>query len=239
MQAPESSWYDANAARLAAAYEAVPPTVTRDWLADLLPAPPAVIIDVGAGTGRDAGAYAGAGYEVVAIEPSTAMRAEAEARHPSPRIRWLADSLPALTTASRSGVAADVVSLSAVWQHVAPSDRPRAFRKLVGLLRPGGLLVMTLRHGPDDGRGGHPVSFAEVETLARSHGMQVVRAVPSPDLQGRPDISWTAVVLRLPDDAAGALPQLPHLILPEVKNATYTLGTPARPIGARAERRRG
>ncbi|MBL6080320.1 class I SAM-dependent methyltransferase [Belnapia sp. T18] len=202
----------------------MPPTTTRDWLADFLPGPPAVVIDVGARSGRGAGAYAGAGYEVIAIEPSTGMRAEPEARHPSPRIRWLADSLPALTTTSRSGVAADVVSLTAVWQHVAPADRPRVFRKLVGLLRSGGLLVLTLRHGPDDGRGGHPVSLAEVETLARSHGLQVVRAVPSPDLQGRPDISWTAVVLRLPDDGTGALPLLRHLILQDAKSATYKLG---------------
>lgn len=180
MQPPVVSWYDANASRLAAAYEAVPPSVTRDWLADLLPRPPAVVIDVGAGTGRDAAAFSEAGYEVIAIEPSSGMRVEAERRHSSPRIRWLADSLPAMAMTSRAGVAADVVSLSAVWQHVAPADRPRAFRKLAGLLRSGGLLVMTLRHGPDDGRGGHPVSLAEVEALARGHGMEVVRAVPSP-----------------------------------------------------------
>ncbi|MCO6415803.1 methyltransferase domain-containing protein [Siccirubricoccus sp. KC 17139] len=218
------SWYDSNASRLVAAYEAVPPTATRDWLADLLPSPPAVVIDVGAGTGRDAGAFAAAGYEVIAVEPSSGMRAEAERLHQTPRVRWLSDSLPALTTISRSAITADVVSLSAVWQHVPPADRPRAFRKLVGLLRSGGLLVLTLRHGPDDGRGGHPVSLAEVEALARSHGMQVVRAVPSPDLQGRPEISWTAVVLRLPDDGTGALPLLRHLILMDAKSATYKLG---------------
>ncbi|SDB22114.1 HNH endonuclease [Belnapia rosea] len=54
--------------------------------------------------------------------------------------------------------------------------------------------------------------------------MQVVRAVPSPDLQGRPDVSWTAVVLRLPDDGTGALPLLRHLILQDAKSATYKLG---------------
>lgn len=218
------TWYDANAARLAAVYEAVPSTVTRGWLADLLPRPPAVVVDVGSGTGRDAAAFAAAGYEVIAVEPSSGMRAEAERRHSLPRIRWLADSMPALSAASRAGVAADVVSLSAVWQHVAPADRPRAFRKLVGLLKSGGLLAMTLRHGADDGRGVHPVSLAEVETLARSHGMEVVRAVPSPDLQGRPGVSWTAVVLRLPDDGTGALPLLRHLILQDAKSATYKLG---------------
>ena len=124
------SWYNSNASRLAGAYEAVPPTGNRDWLADLLPRPPAVVIDVGAGTGRDASSFATAGYEVVAVEPSSGMRAEAERLHHSPRIRWLSDSLPALTTISRAGIAADVVSLSAVWQHVPPADRPRAFRKL-------------------------------------------------------------------------------------------------------------
>ena len=133
------SWYDDNASRLATAYEAVPPTLTREWLADLLPAAPALVVDVGAGTGRDAGGFAAAGYEVIAVEPSAAMRAEAARLHPSAQIRWLPDSLPGLTTTFRLGLAADVVLLSAVWQHIAPADRPRAFRKLVGLLRSGGI----------------------------------------------------------------------------------------------------
>jgi SAM-dependent methyltransferase len=83
------------------------------WLADLLPPAPALIVDVGAGTGRDAAAFAAAGYEVVAIEPSAGMRAEAARLHPSPRIRWESDSLPALLATARLGIAADVVSLSA------------------------------------------------------------------------------------------------------------------------------
>ena len=196
----------------------------RDWLADLLPPPPALIVDVGAGTGRDAAAFAAAGYEVLAIEPSSGMRAEADRLHSSSRIQWIIDSLPALHATSRLGVAADVLSLSAVWQHVPPADRPRAFRKLVGLLRSGRLMVMTLRNGPDDGRGGYSVSLAEVEELARTQGMQVLRSVASADIQGRPGISWTNVVLRLPDDGTGALPLLRHLVLNDAKSATYKLG---------------
>ncbi len=105
--------------------------------------------------GRDAGGFAAAGYDVVAVEPSAGMRAEAARLHPSARIRWLPDSLPGLVTTSRLGLAADVVLLGAVWQHLAPIDRPRAFRKMVGLLRSGGVLALTLRHGPDDGRGAY------------------------------------------------------------------------------------
>jgi SAM-dependent methyltransferase len=120
------SWYDANAHSLAAPYEAVPPLLSRDWLADLLPPAPALLVDVGAGTGRDAAAFADAGCKVIAIEPSSGMRAEAARLHPSPRIRWVTDTLPALLGTERLGIAADALLLSAVWQHVPPADRPRA-----------------------------------------------------------------------------------------------------------------
>jgi len=183
------SWYDLNAAWLAAAYETVPALPTQEWLHDLLPKEPALVVDVGSGSGRDASAFAAAGHGVIAVEPSSGMRAEAIRLNSSARIRWVADSLPALATTTRIGLVADLVSMNAVWQHVAPADRPRAFRKLVGLLRSGGLLAMTLRHGPDDGRGAYPVGLAEVEALARDHGLQVVRTVVVADLMGRLDVS--------------------------------------------------
>lgn len=116
------------------------------------------------------------------------------------------------------------MSLSAVWQHIAPIDRPGTFRKMVGLLRSGGVLAPTLRHGPDDGRGAHEVSLEEIEALARNHGLQVLRAVKTADPQRRPDITWTGVVLRLPDNGIGALSMLRHLILADAKSATYKLG---------------
>jgi hypothetical protein len=39
-----------------------------------------------------------------------------------------------------------------VWQHVIPAERARVLRKLVGLLRPGGVLAVTLRQGPAEAR---------------------------------------------------------------------------------------
>lgn len=224
MQTDPVAWYDQHAARQADIYEALPPILHRPWLADLLPKPPGVVIDIGAGSGRDADAFAQAGFEILAVEPSAGMRAEAERRHSSPRIRWLSDRLPALTATLQAAVAADVVCLNAVWHHVFPAERPRAFRKLVGLLRPAGVLIMTLRHGPDDGRVSYSVSLAEVEVLARDHGLEVLRTETSPDAQARAGVSWTAVIMRLPDDGTGALPLLRHLILNDAKSATYKLG---------------
>jgi hypothetical protein len=152
------------------------------------------------------------------------MRAEGNRLHESARIRWVVDSLPSLSVTLRLGLGADVVLLSAVWQHVAPADRPRAFRKLVTLLKSGGLLVVTLRHGPDDGRDGHEVSSDEIELLARNHGLQIVRRVETADALGRQEVRWTNFALRLPDDGTGALPLLRHIILLDNKSATYKLG---------------
>lgn len=218
-------WYEANASSVVPAYEAASPDTLHAWLRDLLPKAPAAILDIGAGSGRDAAWLAALGHEVVAAEPAAAMRAEAARLHRNPRIRWADDALPDLAGVLRAGLTFDAVLLSAVWQHVHPSTRDRAFRKATSLLRPGGTLALTLRHGPDaDGRGMHPVSADEVESLARNHGLAVIRSVAIADELGRAGVSWTGLALRLPDDGTGALPLLRHVILNDQKQSTYKLG---------------
>ncbi len=219
------AWYEAHAPALADAYEALDPARVHGWLSDLLPLVPALALDVGAGTGRDAAWLARLGHDVVAVEPSAAMRAEGGRRHAGAGVRWVADAVPGLAATHRLGFAFDVILLSGVWQHVAPSERARAMRKLLGLLRPGGVLALTLRHGPSEpGRTLHPASPSEVEGLAREHGAIVVRAVEMPDQLGRPEVAWTGMALRLPDDGTDALPLLRHVILNDQKSATYKLG---------------
>jgi SAM-dependent methyltransferase len=107
-------WYDAHARELSGRYEALRTEDLHGWVAGLLPAPPGVVIDIGAGTGRDAAALAAQGWEVIAVEPSAAMRCEGARLHPDSRVRWIDDRLPALPGTLRLGVAADVVLLSAV-----------------------------------------------------------------------------------------------------------------------------
>lgn len=63
---------------------------------DLLPIRPVRIADIGAGTGRDAAWFASQGHEVLAVEPVSELREPGMRLHPSERIRWLNDSLPAL-----------------------------------------------------------------------------------------------------------------------------------------------
>jgi hypothetical protein len=70
----------------------------------------------------------------------------------------------------------------------------------------------------------HPVSLEEIERLARNHGFAVEKVQHNADQQGRINVSWTNVALRLPDDGTGALPLLRHVILNDQKAATYKLG---------------
>lgn len=190
-----------------------------------LRAAPGVVLDIGAGSGRDAAWFAARGFEVVAVEPAAAMRDAARALHPDPRIRWMDDRLPALPEVHRTGVLFDLVWASAVWMHVPPGDRPRAMRKLATLLKPGGRMVLTLRHGPaPEDRPMWPVDAAEVERLGLDHGLALrVATERVEDRQGRAAIRWQTVILDLPDDGAGALPLLRGVILRQQKAATYKL----------------
>jgi SAM-dependent methyltransferase len=90
-----------------------------------LPAPPARVLEVGAGDGELAGVLAGAGYEVVAIDPAAA----------SPAVRAVRlhqlDGPPASFDAALA-----VVSL----HHVEPLVE--SCRRLAELVRPGGTLAV-------------------------------------------------------------------------------------------------
>ena len=202
----------------------IPAAKIHGWLMPFLPKSSGQILDVGAGTGRDAAWLSSLGYNVVAVEPSTKMRQEAQRIHPTASIQWIDDQLPGLTKVRRLGIAFDFILLSAVWMHVAPEERARAFRKLVILLKPGGAIALTLRHGTaEDHRGIYEVTLGEVEHLAANHGAFVQRAETGPDELGRSSVSWTNVLVRLPDDGTGALPLLRHIILNDDKSSTYKL----------------
>jgi protein-L-isoaspartate O-methyltransferase len=67
-------WYDANAEVVIERHESLTPEQVNDCFKAFLPSQPALVLDVGAGSGRDAGWLASLGHEVVAVEPSAQMR---------------------------------------------------------------------------------------------------------------------------------------------------------------------
>lgn len=221
-----SDYYDDNAPRLAATYESLDAARLNAWFKDYLPAVPGCVLDIGAGSGRDAAWLAAQGFDVVAVEPSAAMVREAQSRHVEPRIHWVAgDALPGLERTLRRGQAFDFILLSAVWMHVPPTQRRRALRKVLALLKPGARLALTLRHGPAPaGQGVHATQASEIEALCRDHGAYVeLRQDDVPDLAARAGVTWTRLLVRLPDDGTGALPLLRQIILNDRKETTYKL----------------
>lgn len=201
-------------------------TVHRQWL-EHLPENPGLACDLGAGSGRDASWLAEQGWDVVAVEPSSGLRKLAEVNsHVS--VTWLDDKLPELKKLRTIGYRFNLILISAVWMHLPPTQRERAFRIVTELLAPGGILVISLRHGQDEAdnnqRGFYPVSAEELEGLASKRAIAVLDLYQREDLQGRDSVRWETLALQLPDDGTGSLPLLRHIIVNDDKASTYKLG---------------
>jgi SAM-dependent methyltransferase len=189
-----TDYYDRHGDELARRYDSRNPSeVHESWSGLLRERPPGLACDIGAGSGRDARWLANQGWEVVAVEPSSTMRRCA--RHSGTRraVRWMDDTLPLLDRVRETGLSFDLILLSAVWQHVAPGDRDRAFSAVSGLLRPGGRMVITLRHGGDERenaeRGFFAVAAEELEALAGQQALSSIHRGRKPDLQRR-HVEW-------------------------------------------------
>jgi SAM-dependent methyltransferase len=176
-------------------YESISGAETHKAVLHLIPAAASRILDVGAGTGRDAAWFAEMGHRVTAVEPTEAMRLPAMKLHPSPAIEWLDDSLPELALVRSRGEPFDLILLSAVWMHFDSAQRREAMAALAALLRKGGTLIMRVRHGPvPPGRRMFEIADEETIELAGAHGLHTVlnQRVESA-LQANRDagVSWT------------------------------------------------
>src|SRR5690606_7179780 len=121
----------------------------------------------------------------------------------------------------------DLVLLSAVWMHVPSTARERAFRILSELLKPSGVLVISLRHGGDEQenseRGFHTVPAEEVLEFAKRRAVALPGRFSVLD-QSRVHVSWEMLAFTMPDDGTGSLPLLRHIIVNDDKSSSYKLG---------------
>lgn len=141
----------------------------------LLPAQPSRVADIGSGIGLDAAAFAAMGHTVVAVEPTSALRIPGIALHDAPGIEWLDDSLPQLPVLRARQEKFDLVMVTAVWMHLDAQQRQQAMPAVAALLRPGGTLIISLRHGPvPPGRRMFDVSGEETIALAATHGLRSI-----------------------------------------------------------------
>jgi SAM-dependent methyltransferase len=108
------------------------------------------ILEVGSGTGRIAAGLALAGFEVVAIEPSAAMRARNWARlaalpeRVARRVSVVAGDARLLTLASAASFDAALYGLDTFAHLLTSDERNAALRAAHERLRPGGRLIIDL-----------------------------------------------------------------------------------------------
>lgn len=187
--------YAREAPELLVRYEAISFAEAHSEILHLLPKTPGAVLDIGSGTGRDAAYLAGIGHRVVAVEPTDPLRVGAAWLHPSPLIEWVDDGLPDLARIAGRQGKFDLVMLTAVWMHLDVAERERAMPVVATLIRPGGLVIMTLRHGPvPAGRRMFEVSAAETIALARGAGLDLVMNVHRKSLiepNKSAGITWT------------------------------------------------
>jgi len=180
--------------------EAVSTEKLLEPFVDMFPPPPARIVDIGAGTGRDAAWLSQRGYDVTAVEPVAELRDIGMSLHPTDRIDWREGTLPDLSISPAPAHAFDVALLSAVWQHLDDRDRARSMQRIADLTAVGGVVLISLRQGP-----GAPsptlyeVSVPATIDLATANGLRMEREVRIESMQA-PDraagVYWTWLAFR-------------------------------------------
>ncbi|MDP1750041.1 MAG: SAM-dependent methyltransferase, partial [Reyranella sp.] len=116
-------------------------------------------------------------------------------------IEWLDDSLPELARVrarvQNRGERFDLVMMTAVWMHLDSAERTRAMECVAGLVAPGGLMTLSLRHGPvPAGRRMFDVSPAETRALAARHGLSMVHERDRPSVFNADGVWWDVLAFR-------------------------------------------
>ena len=158
------------------------------------------VLDVGAGSGRDAAALADMGFYVTAVEPSERMRTLASSRYKSEKISWVNDSLPLLREVIKNQQTFDLILISAVWMHLSVQERIESLKNLRTLLTPGGNIIITLRLGPEEpDRKIKIINTEELLENASMFGLTVAYVSEiKDDSFNRAQIKWQKVVLTKP-----------------------------------------
>lgn len=195
---PGTEGYAENAGQLIARYDNVTFLDKYRPVSHLLPTISSAVLDIGAGTGGDAAWLASSGHKVTALEPVAAFRAAGMKAHALANIEWVNHSLPALSTLGARPAKYDLIVVAAVWMHLAAKERIEAMGNISKLLKPGAMLVMSLRHGPaPEGRRIFDVSANETTDLAMRYQLKLMLSTQAPSVQQQnrqAGVSWSWIV---------------------------------------------
>jgi 2-polyprenyl-3-methyl-5-hydroxy-6-metoxy-1,4-benzoquinol methylase len=192
---PGTEGYVEQAAMLVPNWQRLSFTDKPKQVFELIPTSPSYVVDIGAGIGVDAAGLAAMGHRVVAVEPVDGLRNPGQALHSSSAIEWVADALPRLEQVTSRAETFDLAMLSAVWMHLDEPERQVGMPIVASLLRPGGRMIMSLRHGPvPEGRRMFEVTADETIALAGREGLRVILRLEAESVQQAnrsSGVTWT------------------------------------------------
>ncbi|MDU0113808.1 class I SAM-dependent methyltransferase [Psychrosphaera aquimarina] len=203
-------FYNDNATKLAEQYLSKTfEQVHRSWspfLPSIIENPNARILDLGAGSGRDVKYLAqlatkthqtNNNIQIFAVEPAQELAVIGQKTTDALNVKWIDDSLPALSKVSKQEVSFDLILLSAVWMHMNAEEQSDALNTLSKLVSHGGLIVITLRIGEfTDGRIAHKINETDLIAQANSLNLDVILNENSADALDRSDVTWKTLVFK-------------------------------------------
>lgn len=158
-------------------------------------------LDAGCGIGRDSFFLQQNNFDVIGVDASQGMLEQAKTLYPS--VRFLQDDLPSLQTLPDA--AFDNVLCSAVLMHLDSVNFWQAMQRLLDLLKPDGVLIITLRGTQqldqrENGKLYQAVNLTALRQFVVAQGAQLLH--DEPEIEPQRQLIWqNLVVKKLPHPA--------------------------------------
>lgn len=225
-------YYDRNASTCGAKYESADMSHLDHLLLRHLPERGARVLELGCGSGREAAFLLQSSHEVYGIDASAGMIGEALRRHPELAGRLSCEAVPLPEDCRLLLQSFDAVLAIALLMHVPDSDLFETIQQLKQMLRPLGMVFVSVSRGRPNvdanGRGSGGRLFRErpaeeLQLLFERLGFLLAARYQTPDAFER-GMLWHSLVFQLGEKGAvRSIDQVETIIRRDRKVATYKL----------------
>jgi len=198
------SYYESNAKELSKRYESAKMDNIHTLLKSTFPANSS-LLEIGCGSGRDASFMYQNGYDVLAIDGSREMIAEARVCHPELDERLEVIKIPDELNFEPSSF--DGVYSIATLMHLEKEAIDHTIEKITSILKPGGKFFFSVSIQRDDiddqgkdEKGRHFTTMSADEWIAccEKYGLILEYSETANDGLGRNEVKWVTQVFNLP-----------------------------------------